>query len=583
MGNNSFDIQKYTFFVLGTISFLCGILFIWCYSKYRSFAKPSGIIALWISICCTCINFYYAYNGALRIFNSENWKEIIITNALTCKTHGFMLIFLRYFSWNLSLVLSIKIIQRVPENTHFTIYNLVCIVFSLSIALIVLFTDSIKESFDNTCYILDNQKSGNFILLFYAYTPIIAWAWLANTSKSYTASKCMLKLFWCINIPFVITHTWKIFDDNFSSELIISIESVFSSTTSLCVFLIPLYHFFKINQLEDPLLDFEADDYKNDIPQKSYNLTLALKSIIHILENSEDFTIKTLEHGHFISLRSYEVPLEQNDKSKIFSNSTTITAIEHAPDVYASICLKDSISKMEILNELKIMLKTENLLEKQASYSQNFLIKFISYEQLTFINNTLYLLHKHLITTSKNKSLINRIIGAYSFKDRNDEFFVVMLENIILNEMDCNLFELNGSKLVKEVYVLPNDENKFRTVKNDVDFMKAESFLNLSFADMSMLQKIVNDDLEFLKSIGAVEYSLFLAIVKSYHRTRVISRYMRHFFDDGEKTRYAISIIGTYNSVEAIAKKRKNQSISVEDYANRFLDLLASITQCQGL
>lgn len=229
------------------------------------------------------------------------------------------------------------------------------------------------------------------------------------------------------------------------------------------------------------------------------------------------------------------------------------------------------------------MLKTGDLLEKQISYSQNFLLKFVSYEQLNFINNTLNLLHKHLITTSKNKSLINRIIGAYSFKDRNEEFYVIMLENIILNEMDCNLFELNGSKLVKEVYVMPNDRKGFRIVKNDVDFMKAESYLNLSFADMSMLQKIINDDLEFLKSIGAVEYSLFLAIVKSYHRTRVTNRYMRHFFDDGEKTRYAISIIGTYNSAEAIVKKRKNQSNSVEDYANRFLDLLASITQCQGL
>lgn len=349
MDNQSFDIQKYTFFVLGTFSFICGILFIWCYSKYRSFAKPSGIIALWISVCCTCINFYYAYNGALRIFDSENWKETLITQALTCKIHGFMLIFLKYFSWNLSLVLSIKIIRRVPENSHFTIYNLVCIVFSLSVAMIVLFTDSIGESFDNTCYIADNQEAQNFVLIFYAYTPSIIWAWLASTSKSYTATKCILKAFWCLNIPFVITHTWKIFDNSFSSELVIGIESIFSSSMSLCIFLIPLYHFFKCSQLEDPLLDWEDEDYKNEIPQKSYNLTLALKSIIHILENSEDFNIKTLEQGHYTALRSYEVPLEQSEEYKIFSNSTTITAIEYAPDVYASICIKDSISKMEIL------------------------------------------------------------------------------------------------------------------------------------------------------------------------------------------------------------------------------------------
>lgn len=179
--------------------------------------------------------------------------------------------------------------------------------------------------------------------------------------------------------------------------------------------------------------------------------------------------------------------------------------------------------------------------------------------------------------------MINRIIGVYSFKERNDEYHAIMLENVILDDMECNIFELNGSKLVKTVYDLPPTEDNGRTVKNDMDFMKAESCLNLSFADRSMLQKIVTDDMELLKSIGAVEYSLFLAILKNNYKARLTNRYTRHFFDDGGKLRYAICIIKTYNGTEMISKKRIKQIGGVDDYANRFWELLVSITQCQGL
>ncbi|OMJ83766.1 hypothetical protein SteCoe_15244 [Stentor coeruleus] len=579
----------------GMLSFVCGLLYIWCCSKYRSFTQPPGSLALWINVSCTCIDFYYAYKDVILI-DKDNSDTFFVDKSPGSIIYECIIMFFRFFSWNLALVLSIEMIQKMPKSKRrrFFYYNIASILASLSLAAIDCFAEILCNS-DNKACDIKKYLPMHIVWIYYAYTPFIIWASLVSIPKKCMVSKHLLQAFWVLNLPFAILQTKNIFfADGFDDleTILIHLESISTSSMSFVLFLISLYYFRYINQLEEPLLSHQDPlDHKEinheqtleDIPHQSTALSIAIESIISILEKSEDFTVKNLDESHFSATKTHEVYLDQGGASSFFSNPIPITAIEYAPEVYSSICIKDSISKTEIINELKDILNDPDFQDRQQSYSHNFLLRIISLEQLNFINNNLPKVYKHLISTSKNRSLINRIIGVYSFKERNDEYHAIILENVILDDMECNIFELNGSKLVKAVYDLFPTEDNGRTVKNDMDFMKAESCLNLSFADRSMLQKIVTDDLELLKSIGAVEYSLFLAILKNNHKAKLTNRYTRHFFDDGGKLRYAICIIKTYNGTDMISKKKIKQIGGADDYANRFWELLVSITQCQGL
>lgn len=349
------------FKVPGMLSFVCGLLYIWCCSKYRSFVQPPGSLALWINVSCTCINFYYAYKDVILLVKDKSDK-IFEAKSPGSIIYECIIMFFRFFSWNLALVLSKEMINKMPKSKRkrFSYYNIASILASLTLAAFNCFAEILCYFDDHSCNIKNNLAM-HIIWIYYTYTPFIIWASLVSIPKKYMVSKRLLQAFWLLNFPFAILQTKNIFFPNDFDDLniiLIRIESISTSSLSFVLFSISLYYFRCVNQLEEPLLDHQDPlDHKEinheqtleDIPHQTTALSIAIESIVSILEKSEDFTVKNLDESHFSATKTHEIYLDQGGASSFFSNPIPITAIEYAPEVYSSICIKDSISKTEII------------------------------------------------------------------------------------------------------------------------------------------------------------------------------------------------------------------------------------------
>lgn len=186
-------------------------------------------------------------------------------------------------------------------------------------------------------------------------------------------------------------------------------------------------------------------------------------------------------------------------------------------------------------------------------------------------------IYKHTIIASRNHSLINRVIGIYRFKDKNEEFNVLLMENIVSADNICTLYELSGTKLVSQVMTESMRERNSRVVLNDVDFMQSQSYLYLSFPISNELLRIIKDDLKMLETIGSVKYKLFVAIMENCARAGVVNRLTRHYFNGMDKKKYAISIVNIF------VTSGKPSKIDGRSYANKFWKSLNSIINCESL
>ena len=252
-------------------------------------------------------------------------------------------------------------------------------------------------------------------------------------------------------------------------------------------------------------------------------------------------------------------------------------------EIFANICIKDNISKAEIIESMISIFCDHDLISNQQKYSHRFIFKIVTSPQLEFILSSMPSIYNHTVISSRNKSLLNRIVAIYNIKDKHQSFNIVMIENIIFSGMKCILFELSGSKLVRTASDNGNISKNDRIVLNDVDFLQTQNYLPLSFAERYLLQRIVRDDLELLKSIGAVQYSFFLAVVQNFCKTGITSRYTRHYFDGKDEKLYSISIINTFTSNNLIDTNKIKKIGGVKEYADRFWNLLSNMIKCDSI
>lgn len=198
-------------------------------------------------------------------------------------------------------------------------------------------------------------------------------------------------------------------------------------------------------------------------------------------------------------------------------------------------------------------------------------------------------LHKHVIETQKNKSLIWRIIGAYTVKLKNKfTYDIVVLENPIPQDVHVyTTFELKGSKLDRQVL----QDQTIKNVKDiggemsllkDLDFYQIQRHLFLSFSEESWLKEIAAKDIQFLSSQSAQSYSIMVSIGEPLNLSKAMLnvRHSRHTFigcaRDSNLT-YFITIADYLN------QGPQSQGLGAEAYAHRIKAMLRDIIRCEQL
>ena len=411
-------------------------------------------------------------------------------------------------------------------------------------------------------------------------------------------TRTLLLVFWLMSAPFAVSRTWNILTGTVNNW-VLGVETIASSSIGLILYILALICYEAREELQEPLIDEEAKTTEtaenNDGNQEVLRKVIA--SVFYIIEKSREFDTRRIDQLTDINIKErkvWEVNYMDLKKTKfpaVDSNLLPCRVTAYMPEVFSSVCAKDSINKSEIMEyyiyrSLISMYSDPNLLLNQQNYSHKFLFKIISDCQLNHCIDCMPQIYNHTLMASRNNSLINRTIGVYRVKDKHQELNVVMVENIIFSEISCTLFELNGSKLVRQALTEAATEKiskKVRVVLNDVDFMQTQNYLALSFPISNELLRIIKDDLNLLESIGTVGYSFLVAVMENCRRGGITNRFTRHYFDGMGKKTYAISIINTFNGIDMTNTDKMKKIRGEKRYSDKFLNLINSIIQCESL
>lgn len=389
--------------------------------------------------------------------------------------------------------------------------------------------------------------------------------------KEYFISQKLLLTFWTCNIPFGINQVWGILYEG--SNVLIDIEAFWTSIAGLIIYLVALIFYVSRDRLQIPLLKEVQIEYSDEKLSELKKYKLAVFALLQIFELSPKFTFSHFEEKNFFNQqKSFE--LSKNSDSELTS-VLPCTLTQYSAEVFANICAKDNISKSEIIDCLLSMKNDAHLKDNMSNYSYNILIKFVTNNQLKYFLENLPSFYSHLVETSRNKSLLNRIIGAFSLKVKKNFHHFIVLENILPAQTNSEMFELNGSKIAKQVL----DGNKEK-VFNDLDFMQKCTRLDLKYPERNLLLKVCKGDFEYLKSIGALNYTFFLAIINNCNKIGLTSRFTRHYFDGKEKKVYAIGIIFEFINSDMLDNSILKKIGGVNGYSERLTNLLTQITQC---
>jgi hypothetical protein len=188
----------------------------------------------------------------------------------------------------------------------------------------------------------------------------------------------------------------------------------------------------------------------------------------------------------------------------------------------------------------------------------------------------LYGYYKRVLYNEKSK--LCRILGLYQFDHMNTN--IIILENIIPNKRDALLFDLKGSTYQRTTINVAEDARKGITLKDmDLKLLNVQLFLD-DIAAFELYNEI-RKDVEYLNSVGVMDYSILLGIYDSYDRA--FSRYTT--FSKVNQV-YNIGIIDFMQDYD-IKKKAEREmkkivsdeeisSIQPDDYAKRFLDFVTN-------
>lgn len=483
---------------------------------------------------------------------------------------GLLIFFIRVLSWNLCLVLSIELIQKVPEgfDSRITYYNIVCIIFSVLLTFLGFITNSFGESSSNLCYLKPGTLAEHSIWVFYIYTPLVLSVRFFKLGSDFSCTQTLLTAFWVLNMPFAFNQLWGMLYGK--NEILIYLEALSMSSASLVLYIVSLAYYFSNSDLKLPLLQSVSEKLEENLSElKKYKL--AVSSLLSILEKSPMFVFTQYQNLSLNSQHSWEI-LKESDEELVSLLPCSI--IQHSGEHFANICVKDNISKSELIESLLSMKRDPDLVNNIKSYSHNFLIKFVSNSQLKYFLSILPKYYKHLFETSRNPSVLNRVIGAFTLQQKRNCYNFLIIQNVIYGLTQCEKFELSGSILVKQIC----ERGK---VLNDLDFTEKQRRIYLTYPERNMLLRVFKDDLEFLKEIRALDYSLFVAIIDKCNKIGLTSRFTRHYFDGKNKKVYAIALVNTFISDVMVSGSKLSKVGGIKGYSERLSNLLSKITQCE--
>ncbi len=210
-----------------------------------------------------------------------------------------------------------------------------------------------------------------------------------------------------------------------------------------------------------------------------------------------------------------------------------------------------------------------------TNFSERFIIKSISKgERKYFIKKMLYGYYKRVLNHEDSK--LSRILGVFRFDHMNTN--IIILENITPYRESALLFDMKGSTYQRSTISNPEEASRGKTMK-DMDFKLLDFKLYLDPAVATALYNIIAKDVEYLNSVGVMDYSILVGIYENYYeassRYTIFSKVNQvcnigiiDFMQDYDIRKKAES------EIKRMVSGMEISSIEPDEYAKRFLEFL---------
>lgn len=206
-----------------------------------------------------------------------------------------------------------------------------------------------------------------------------------------------------------------------------------------------------------------------------------------------------------------------------------------------------------------------------VDHSERFVVKSVSRaERKLFINK---MLEKYVLRIFiENKSRLVRILGVYEFKD--SRINLLLMENALPNHEQAYIFDIKGSSLDRSTLDTFSVISKGVILK-DNDFKTSGMPCVLNPNSHEELLTIIQDDVEFLRDFGVMDYSMLIGIYDNY--STASSRYS--VFSASNVFNIAIiDILQTYclskkaeRSIKRMINNEEPSSVDPSSYLDRFI------------
>jgi hypothetical protein len=230
------------------------------------------------------------------------------------------------------------------------------------------------------------------------------------------------------------------------------------------------------------------------------------------------------------------------------------------------------------------------------SFDHKFVIKVVSTAQRKMLLSTfLQTWHIHVSENSRNQSLVCRVLGVYTFKlSGRASFEIILMQNLVPPELNVHaIYNLTGTNKdqsietsVKAVQELPKGK-----VLKDGDFMQTQRSLNMKYEDLLWLKRIVRGDVDMLKSLHFVKYSLFVAVGKLTKPKHALPpRYARHIYLGTGSQSALCFVVGIIDYLQVrgitlsspLSTPQSGSRLS-QQYGDQFMKLLEDIVKDEAI
>ena len=634
-------VQLYIYSILGMASFVSGIVLLLAYWRIKGLREAPGILVLWQCFAQTVLDVHWAYVAINYWAIGEEPSEIV------CEINGLVCIYFYFLTLSYNSCLSTEVLLKIknPVNCGYkkrsSIYHALCHFISTGIMMTMAVSNTAGHSFIGTCFVKESTWAEYLMAVplatFYpfSFTVIVIAFWTIYKTEVQLLKRFLLKhvFFLVVFMVFFMPFSLSIFMRELESgslEALRVFSYIMGSASGLAINSVRLSdRAFKkyvarrlgsqgrsftrgISMAEnlisrnDSIYESSYTELFNSMQHKVVmSSLLGLEVVFRGTETAEFMELEIVPPWNsdyytkqtcVLSMNTEDLS-ELNQETKEFMAKSRIKVTERAPLVFKHIRLLENITHEELSNSFSLMKNLGSILNNIGNkggrssaffyhtFDNKLIVKTISKEEESVLLK--YLLpsyHKHLYLC--RSSLLSRIIGLFQVEiSGSTTISLLVMKNIFEKPLDL-VFDLKGSRIARQSIhhedctQLVNDR-----VYKDLDFLKYQKTLNLSYQDSLKLKRIVNDDVNLLASLNIMDYSLLVGFASSHCN----SSFYFQGASDSPKGYYIgiIDFLQTYNTLKkvesfgkSIVRPGKKSQISVinsADYASRFLKFIVSI------